>query len=113
MVGLTRNMQRTLEFIHAQVRSTGVPPTYQQIADHFGVASKSNAHRIVSALERRGYIRRTPHLPQSMEVLHLPPAPAVTLNHEILTLTDRYGAEHQISRDTAVNELIRTALQVA
>lgn len=110
MIGLTHEQRRTLLFIHERLSDTGVPPSFDEIASHLGLKSKSGVHRLVSALEFRGYIQRVAGLPRSISVLQLPAAVEagrVHLNSEILALTDRYAAEHKISRDTAVNEALR------
>jgi SOS-response transcriptional repressor LexA len=122
MIGLTRKQSAALDFVQGRLRETGIPPSFQEIADALGLKSKSGVHRLLSALERDGYIRRIKRRARCMEVVRLysPPASApppfiarqtVTLNSEILTLTDRYAAQESISRDTATNQIMREWLE--
>lgn len=111
MIGLTPKQRQLYDFIAARLRESGVAPSFMEMAAAMRVQSVSRVHVLVSALEERGYIRRLPHKARAIELVDQ--RPSVTLNTEILTLTDRYAAEHKISRDTAVNELLRNALDAA
>lgn len=110
MIGLTPKQRELYDFIAARLRESGVAPSFAEMGLAVGSAP-SRIHCLVSALEERGYIRRLPHKARAIELVDQ--RPAVTLNTEILTLTDRYAREHGISRDTAVNELLRASLEAA
>lgn len=66
---LTPRQADTLDFVRAYLARTGASPTYQQIADGIGLASKQGIHRLVVALEERGHIRRIPGRRQSIVVV--------------------------------------------
>lgn len=71
---LTSQQARALRFIDAYTCAhDGVSPSYDEIKDHLGIASRSNVARIVKALEQRGFLRHGPNLSRSLEVLKLPP----------------------------------------
>lgn len=57
-IGLTPNQNRLLAFITAEVEAGRSPPTFDEMAAHMGLASKSGIHRLISALEERGHVRR-------------------------------------------------------
>jgi repressor LexA len=69
---LTDMQLRTLRFIEARVGTTGVAPSYSELAKALGVSSKSGVNRLVCALEERGYIRRIPHRARAIEVVRRP-----------------------------------------
>lgn len=71
MIGLTKQQRRLVEFIQTYMaRSSGVSPSYVQMQEALGLASKSGVHRIISALEERGAIRRLPGRARAIEVIH-------------------------------------------
>lgn len=77
---LTQKQKDLLLLIDKKIKSTGVPPSYDEMKDALGLASKSGIHRLITALEERGFIRRLPNKARALEVLKLPteanPAPA-------------------------------------
>lgn len=109
MMGLTAKQRELYGFIAGYIAVNGCAPTTSEMMKDMGLQSKSGVVRLLTGLEERGYINRLRNRARAIELVN--PAPSVTLNAEILTLTDRYAAEHGLSRDTAANELIRTALQ--
>jgi hypothetical protein len=66
-LGLTPRMRRTYDFICARLDSVGIPPTYQEMAVHVGLVSRSGAVPIVKDLEARGWIVRRPQCARSIE----------------------------------------------
>jgi len=58
MIGLTRTQWETLYFLHQFAAKNGYSPTYQQIADGVGYASKASVYRVLGRLEDRGYLTR-------------------------------------------------------
>jgi repressor LexA len=69
---LTQLQKQALDFIVSyQAESGGVSPTFQEIIEHVGCASKSAAHRLTAALEERGFIRRMKNHARAIEVLRL------------------------------------------
>src|SRR5919112_3825439 len=74
---LTRKQHELLRFIHERVQETGVPPSFDEMKDALDLKSKSGIHRLITALEERGFIRRLPNRARALEVLRLPEAAAV------------------------------------
>ena len=69
---LTRKQYELLMFIHERLKETGVPPSFEEMKEALDLRSKSGIHRLVTALEERGFIRRLPHRARAMEVVKLP-----------------------------------------
>lgn len=69
---LTKKQQELLIFIDKRLKSGGVSPSYDEMKDALGLASKSGIHRLVTALEERGFIRRLAHRARALEVLKRP-----------------------------------------
>jgi repressor LexA len=69
---LTRKQKELLMFIHERVKETGVPPSFDEMKEALDLKSKSGIHRLITALEERGFIRRLPHRARALEILKLP-----------------------------------------
>lgn len=69
---LTRKQQELLLFIHERMKETGIPPSFDEMKDALDLASKSGIHRLITALEERGFIRRLPNRARALEVIKLP-----------------------------------------
>lgn len=69
---LTRKQHDLLNFIHGQIRETGVSPSFEEMKDALGLKSKSGVHRLITALEERGFIRRLAHRARALEIVRLP-----------------------------------------
>ena len=69
---LTKKQKNLLVFINKKIRSSGVSPSYEEMKNSLNLKSKSGIHRLISALEERGFIRRLPHKARALEVLKLP-----------------------------------------
>ena len=69
---LTRKQQNLLIFIHERLQEEGVPPSFDEMKDALELKSKSGIHRLITALEERGFIRRLAHRARALEVLKLP-----------------------------------------
>ena len=69
---LTRKQHELLRFIHERVRESGVPPSFDEMKDALDLKSKSGIHRLITALEERGFIRRLPNRARALEVIKLP-----------------------------------------
>lgn len=69
---LTRKQHELLKFIHERLRESGVPPSYEEMKDAMDMRSKSGVHRLVTALEDRGFVRRLPHRARALEIIKLP-----------------------------------------
>jgi repressor LexA len=73
---LTRKQHELLMFIHERLKETGVPPSFDEMKDALDLRSKSGIHRLIKALEERGFIRRLPNRARAVEVLRLPESSA-------------------------------------
>lgn len=71
---LTKKQIQLLDFIHKRLEKDGVPPSFDEMKDALDLRSKSGVHRLVTALEERGFIRKMPHRARAMEVIRLPDA---------------------------------------
>ena len=69
---LTRKQNELLRFINDKLKETGVPPSFDEMKDALDLRSKSGIHRLIMALEERGFIRRLPNRARALEVLRLP-----------------------------------------
>ncbi|HEX8165807.1 MAG TPA: transcriptional repressor LexA [Beijerinckiaceae bacterium] len=69
---LTRKQHELLRFIHERVREAGIPPSFDEMKDALDLKSKSGIHRLITALEERGFIRRLPNRARALEVIRLP-----------------------------------------
>jgi repressor LexA len=73
---LTLKQRQLLLFIHERIKETGISPSFDEMKDALNLASKSGIHRLISALEERGFVRRLPHRARALEVLKLPDSAA-------------------------------------
>ena len=69
---LTKKQSELLRFINERLKETGVPPSFDEMKDALDLRSKSGIHRLIMALEERGFIRRLPNRARALEVLRLP-----------------------------------------
>jgi repressor LexA len=77
---LTRKQHELLRFINERLKETGVPPSFDEMKDALDLKSKSGIHRLITALEERGFIRRLPNRARALEVLKMPEASSSSLN---------------------------------
>ncbi len=69
---LTKKQKNLLLFINKKLRGSGVSPSYEEMKDSLNLKSKSGIHRLISALEERGFIKRLAHKARALEVIKLP-----------------------------------------
>ena len=69
---LTRKQHDLLKFINQRLNENGVPPSFDEMKDALELKSKSGIHRLITALEERGFIRRLPHRARAIEVIKVP-----------------------------------------
>ena len=75
---LTRKQHELLRFIQERLREAGVPPSFEEMKEALDLKSKSGIHRLITALEERGFIRRLPNRARAIEVIRLPESAAGT-----------------------------------
>ncbi len=73
---LTAKQKELLLYIHERIKETGVSPSFDEMKEALDLASKSGIHRLITALEERGFLRRLPHRARALEVLKLPDSAA-------------------------------------
>ena len=100
---LTRKQYELLMFIHERVRESGIPPSFDEMKDALDLKSKSGIHRLITALEERGFLRRMEKRARALEILKLPDNMAETLR----PATTRSQAQRTLSRRWAASD--RTA----
>ena len=71
---LTKKQNELLIYINQNLRESGVAPSYEEMKEALDLRSKSGIHRLINALEERGFIRRLPHRARAIEVTKLPSA---------------------------------------
>ncbi|MFC0589224.1 transcriptional repressor LexA [Novosphingobium aquiterrae] len=69
---LTRKQHELIRFIQVRLEETGVSPSFEEMKEALDLKSKSGVHRLISALEERGFIRRLPNRARALEVLRQP-----------------------------------------
>lgn len=73
---LTRKQYELLRFIHERLKESGVPPSFEEMKEALDLRSKSGIHRLITALEERGFIRRLPNRARALEVIRMPESAA-------------------------------------
>lgn len=71
---LTPKQHELLMFIHERIRESGISPSFDEMKEALDLKSKSGIHRLITALEERGFIRRLAHKARALEILKLPDA---------------------------------------
>ena len=87
---LTKKQHELICFIADRLNDTGVSPSFEEMKDALDLKSKSGVHRLISALEERGFLRRLPNRARALEVLKLPergePKKAAPARDNVVTL---------------------------
>jgi repressor LexA len=73
---LTRKQSELLVYINERLSESGVSPSFEEMKDALALKSKSGVHRLITALEERGFIRRLPNRARALEILRMPDARA-------------------------------------
>jgi repressor LexA len=105
---LTRKQHDLLIFVHKCLKADGISPSFDEMKDALGLRSKSGIHRLITALEERGFIRRLPHRARALEVLMLPDAMIPTGGFEPSVITG--GLEKGISGRPVVESMENVTL---
>ena len=69
---LTRKQHELITFIQARLEASGISPSFEEMKEALDLKSKSGVHRLISALEERGFIRRMPNRARALEVIKTP-----------------------------------------
>ena len=81
---LTKKQKNLLLFINKKLRSSGVSPSYEEMKESLNLKSKSGIHRLISALEERGFIKRLAHKARALEVIKLPETASANDIYDVL-----------------------------
>jgi len=76
---LTRKQHELLMFINERIKEGGISPSFDEMKEALDLRSKSGIHRLITALEERGFIRRLPHRARALEILKLPESASPSL----------------------------------
>ena len=106
---LTRKQHDLLLFVHERLRESGIPPSFDEMKDALDLKSKSGIHRLITALEERGFIRRLPNRARALEILKLPESMQNTSTMEARK-TGFTPSVIEGSRDSASKTLSQQAL---
>lgn len=82
---LTRKQMELLDFIRQRTERDGVPPSFDEMKDALNLRSKSGIHRLITALEERGFIRRLAHRARAIEIVKLPDAMERGFSPKVIT----------------------------
>ena len=103
---LTKKQKNLLLYINKKIRSTGVSPSYEEMKNSLNLKSKSGIHRLISALEERGFIRRLAHKARALEVLKLPEtASASDIYNSFSPSVIKGGLDSENSQKKSVHEI--------
>lgn len=69
---LTKKQHELLVLIHERLQAEGVPPSFEEMKEALSLKSKSGIHRLITALEERGFIRRLPNRARALEIIRMP-----------------------------------------
>ncbi|MEY3703219.1 MAG: hypothetical protein RLZZ561_839 [Pseudomonadota bacterium] len=92
---LTRKQHELVCFIHDHLAETGVSPSFEEMKDALDLKSKSGVHRLIAALEERGFIRRLPNRARALDVVKMPErgdAPKAVTTSNVVNLAPRPAA---------------------
>lgn len=98
---LTKKQRELLLFINGRIKETGVSPSFDEMKEALDLASKSGIHRLITALEERGFLRRLAHRARALEVLKLPesaaPAGPVRGARNVVNAEQRFASRNSAS----------------
>ncbi|UNK77952.1 transcriptional repressor LexA [Sphingopyxis granuli] len=103
---LTAKQHELLHFIQQRLDASGISPSFEEMKDALGLKSKSGIHRLISALEERGFLRRLPNRARALEVLKLPEAAKAPVRDTVVPLRKPAPALKPI----AANDIIEVPL---
>ncbi len=109
---LTAKQHELIQFIQQRLEETGISPSFEEMKDALDLKSKSGVHRLISALEERGFIRRLPNRARALEVLKqpedaVPTAPRARVANDMVAAATRSAPSQQVE---AANDVIEIPL---
>jgi len=106
---LTAKQHELLLFINQRLDSSGISPSFEEMKEALDLKSKSGVHRLIGALEERGFIRRLANRARALEVMKLPDGSAAR-GSNVLNLTAAANTKPQISLPVAANDVMEIPL---
>src|ERR1700712_5638385 len=104
---LTRKQHELIRFIQTRLEETGVSPSFEEMKEALDLKSKSGVHRLISALEERGFIRRLPNRARALEVLRQPEdVTRPPVNAPVVALTPRPAPAKAAPLPVPANDVI-------
>jgi len=86
---LTAKQHELIQFIQRRLDETGISPSFEEMKEALDLKSKSGVHRLISALEERGFIRRLPNRARALEVIKQPedatPTPRASVANDVVS----------------------------
>jgi len=107
---LTKKQYQLLAHIDQRLNETGISPSYDEMKDALGLKSKSGIHRLITALEERGFIRRLAHKARALEVLKLPENYSAAVAEVPLTVVQANFASPATSQPVSANDPVELPL---
>jgi repressor LexA len=115
---LTAKQHSLLIFIHERLEATGVSPSFEEMKEALDLKSKSGVHRLIGALEERGFLRRLPNRARALEVVKMPDGGSArglakdeAVNNKVVSLSDnRPAAQPPRNIPVAANDVIEIPL---
>ncbi len=89
---LTAKQNELLRFIHERLEDSGVSPSFEEMKDALNLKSKSGVHRLIGALEERGFIRRLPNRARALEILQMPEGGSARSVSNVVSMTAKKDA---------------------
>ncbi len=105
---LTAKQHELLHFIQERLDASGISPSFEEMKEALGLKSKSGIHRLISALEERGFLRRLPNRARALEVLKVPDAAKPAVRNDRNPLPEG-GPRWPASRTSALSQRYRCA----
>ena len=106
---LTKKQLDLLEFIHKRVQRDGVPPSFDEMKAALDLRSKSGIHRLITALEERGFIRRLAHRARAIEIVRLPDSMSGTTGFQPRVID---GDKPDVSRPANAAPVVASAIEL-
>lgn len=109
---LTAKQHELIRFIQQKLEETGISPSFEEMKEALDLKSKSGVHRLISALEERGFIRRLPNRARALEVIKLPEDSVTSPSRAAVAANDRVVAQHSAkpSAPEPANDIIDVPL---
>ena len=109
---LTAKQHELIRFIQQKLEETGISPSFEEMKEALDLKSKSGVHRLISALEERGFIRRLPNRARALEIIKLPEDSITSPSRPVVAANDSVVATHapKPSAPEPANDIIEVPL---